>query len=273
VHENALYEKVRLKMGTNATDNFWLSKSPEMVSILPQVLSASLKRLLHRCHQALLPGSCLLCGDDAGPGLLCPPCLGELPDPPAACCPQCAEATALGERCGACLLDPPHFMRVVPRWRYEFPVDRLIHALKYRHQIAVARWLGEQMAAVLPDGDHWLVPMPLHSERLRERGFNQALEIARSLARQRHLPLLANGLRRLRPTAPQADLDQRQRRRNVRDAFACTADFCGRPVILVDDVLTTGASANECARVLRLHGAGPVTVAVAARALKQRSMF
>lgn len=220
----------------------------------------------------MLPGSCLLCSGDAGSGLLCLPCQGELPDMPEARCPQCAEETALGERCGACLLNPPHFTRVVSRWRYEFPVDRLVHALKYRHQIAVARWLGEQMAAGLPEGEHWLVPMPLHPERLRERGFNQALEIARSLARQRCLPLLANGLRRLRPTAPQADLDQRQRRRNVRGAFACTADLGGRPVILVDDVLTTGASANECARVLRLHGAGPVTVAVAARALKQRSI-
>jgi ComF family protein len=242
-----------------------------MASILPQALSAPLKQLLRRCHQALLPGSCLLCGSDAGAGLLCPPCQDELPNSPVAACPQCAEATALGERCGACLLEPPHYAHVVPRWRYEFPIDRLIHALKYQHQTAIARWLGEQMATTLPPGEHWLIPMPLHPDRLRQRGFNQAREIARSLARHRRLPLLADILHRQRPTAPQADLDQRQRRRNVRNAFACTVDLGGKPIILVDDVLTTGATANECARILQLHGAGPITVAVAARALKQRS--
>ncbi|MCL2344995.1 MAG: ComF family protein [Desulfobulbus sp.] len=242
-----------------------------MAPILPQALTAPLKHLLRRSQHILLPGSCLLCGADAGSSLLCPPCQDELPAPPAASCPQCAEATALGERCGACLLEPPHFTRVLPRWRYEFPVDRLIQALKYGHQTAVARWLGAQMAATLPAGEHVIVPMPLHPDRLRERGFNQALEIARSLARQRRLPLLANALQRLRPTAPQADLDQRQRQRNVRGAFACTTDFGGQSVILVDDVLTTGATANECARALRLHGAGSITVAVAARALKRQS--
>ncbi len=244
-----------------------------MPSILPQALTAPLKHLLRRGQRALLPGSCLLCAADAGPGLLCPPCEGELPLLPASRCPQCGEATALGERCGTCLMTPPHFVAVVARWRYEFPVDRLIHALKYRHQTAVARWLGERMAAGLPEDEHWLLPMPLHPERLRERGFNQALEIARSIARQRRWPLLAEALRRERATAPQADLDQRQRQSNVRGAFACDIDLGGRPVVLVDDVLTTGASANECARVLALHGAGPVTVAVAARAQKQRSML
>ncbi len=248
-----------------------------MLSILPQTLSAPLEGLLRRCHQALLPGSCLLCGGEAAfgqnSGLLCPPCQSELPGMPEASCPQCAEATALGERCGACLMEAPHFMRVLSCWRYDFPIDRLIHALKYQRRIAVARWLGEQMAGLLPEGEHWLIPMPLSPERLRERGFNQALEIARVLSRKRGLPLLANGLYRLRATLPQADLDLRERRRNVRNAFGCTVDLGGRPVILVDDVLTTGASANECARALCLHGAGPVTVAVAARALKARSML
>ncbi|MDR2838242.1 MAG: ComF family protein, partial [Azonexus sp.] len=144
----------------------------------------------------------------------------------------------------------------------------LIHALKYGHRTLVARWLGEQMAADLPEGNHWLIPLPLHPQRLRERGFNQALEIARSLARQRHLPLLVDCLQRTRPTVPQAGLDQSQRQRNVRGAFACNADLAGRPVILVDDVMTTGATVNECARVLARHGAGPITIVVAARALK-----
>ncbi|MDR2187120.1 MAG: ComF family protein [Azonexus sp.] len=239
-----------------------------MSLILPQTLG----NLFRRCQRALLPGSCLLCGgaadDQTGSALLCPPCHNDLPALPPNCCPQCGEATALGERCGACLLNPPHFTRVIARWRYDFPIDRLIHALKYGHRTLVARWLGEQMALALPESEHWLIPLPLHTERLRQRGFNQALEIARSIKRQRRLPLLADCLQRVRPTAPQAGLDQRQRQQNVRGAFACNTDLAGRPVILVDDVMTTGATVGECARILAQHGAGPITVAVAARALK-----
>ncbi|HEX6736624.1 MAG TPA: ComF family protein, partial [Azonexus sp.] len=191
----------------------------------------------------MLPGSCLLCGADSGTGLLCPPCLADLPALPPMRCPQCAEATTHGERCGACLTAPPHFARTVALWRYDFPINRIIHALKYRHQTAAARWLGSALAPCLDGADQWIVPMPLHPERLRERGFNQSMEIARSLARQLRRPLLGDCLLRLRPTAPQADLDPGQRRRNVRGAFACNADLHGRAIVLVDDVMTTGASA------------------------------
>jgi len=241
--------------------------------ILPQSLLASLRQLPARCHAALLPGSCLLCGGDSGPEPLCPPCQADLPAMPAACCPRCADASALGEPCGACLQEMPHFERVVARWRYDFPLDRLVQAVKYGHQTAAARWFGEQLADCLPAEGQWVVPMPLHPERLRQRGFNQSMEIARRLARRLHLPLLPQALQRQRATPPQAGLDHRQRRRNVRGAFVCAADLEGRAILLVDDVMTTGATADECARVLRLHGAGPVTVAVAARALKGGSVF
>ncbi|PKO89100.1 MAG: phosphoribosyltransferase [Betaproteobacteria bacterium HGW-Betaproteobacteria-12] len=238
------------------------------MSILPQGLIAPVTHLARQCREALLPGTCLLCGGDAGKHLLCPDCHAELPAAPAIHCPQCAEPTTHGERCGACLKEPPYFDRTVALWRYDFPVDRIIHALKYQHRISIAGWLGQSIAVHLNADDQWLIPMPLHPARLRERGFNQALEIARATARQLQLPMLGNCLARQRPTPPQAELTPPERRRNVRGAFACNADLSGRHIILVDDVMTTGASVGECARVLKLHGAREITVAVAARALK-----
>jgi ComF family protein len=118
-----------------------------------------------------------------------------------------------------------------------------------------------------------IIPLPLHPERLRERGFNQSMEIAREIGKVLQRPVNHAALFRTRPTASQAGLALKARHRNVKGAFECTADLTGRHVLLVDDVMTSGATANECARVLKLHGASEVSVAVAARALKGRSMF
>lgn len=218
---------------------------------------------------AMLPGSCLLCGEDCRQGIICVHCREELPALSAAKgCPRCALPTTHGEHCGACLRETPHFSRTVALWSYDFPADRLIHALKYEHRLAVADWLAGQMAARLEPGGQLILPMPLHVERLRQRGFNQAAEIGKRIACRLKLTYNGNFLQRLRPTQPQAELLPGERQRNVRGAFACTGALDDRPVVLIDDVMTTGASANECARVLRLHGAGEITLLVAARALK-----
>lgn len=236
-----------------------------MKSILPQALRA----VLSRCTGYLLPGSCLLCAADSPRSLLCPACSADLPQLPAALCPQCSEQTTHGERCGACLKDPPDFARTIALFRYEFPVDRLIHALKYGHQLALAAWLGKQLADALVAADYdLLLPLPLHPARLRERGFNQAAEIARSIGTLAGIPLDVLCLTRTRPTPPQAELPLKERARNVRGAFACSADLSGKRILLVDDVMTSGSTLRECARVVKLHGASKITVAVAARALR-----
>ena len=111
------------------------------------------------------------------------------------------------------------------------------------------------------------MPLPLSEQRLRQRGFNQALEISRALARARRLPIDATTCRRTRDTPAQAGLAWRERVNNLRHAFACSADLSGARIILVDDVMTTGASLDECARTLKLHGALEVTALVLARAL------
>lgn len=237
------------------------------MSILTQ--PHSLRQLAGQFLADLLPASCLLCGADSGSSQLCPACAGDLPLLPAALCPQCSVPTTYGERCGACLHEPPHFDATCALFRYDFPVDRIVHALKYGHQLAVANWLSEALAARLAEQTFDLiVPLPLHPQRLAERGFNQAVEIAAHLEKRLKIPVDRHSLQRTRATPAQAELPLKERHKNVRGAFECRSDFSGKHILLLDDVMTSGATANECARVLKLHGAIHVTVAVAARALK-----
>jgi len=237
------------------------------VAILPQ--HSPWRQLGRQLGEFLLPGSCLMCSATDGGDLLCPACAADLPDAPENACPQCGEATTHGERCGACLMAAPHFASTRALLRYEFPADRLIQALKYGHQLAVGAWLGERLAGKLGELPCDLtIPLPLYPARLRERGFNQSVEIARPLAAKLGKPLTLDVLVRTRPTRPQAELALKERAGNVRDAFECRQDLEGRSVLLVDDVMTSGATLDECARVLRLHGAERVDVAVVARALK-----
>lgn len=238
------------------------------MSILPQRLVRAFSRQTRAVLELALPGSCLLCGDESGPHLLCADCQADLPSAPATSCPQCGELTTFSERCGACLNKPPHFDRTLTLFRYEFPVDRLIHAFKYGHQLAVGQWLGQRLAERIAPGAELIIPLPLHAERLRERGFNQAMEMAREIEKTAKIPVDRSSLQRTRATPPQAGLDHKERRKNVRGAFECTRDLSGRHVLLVDDVMTTGATLDECARILKLHGAIEVSVAVAARAFK-----
>lgn len=223
---------------------------------------------LTRCCSNLLPESCLLCSSDSGDGLLCADCNADLPGLATTHCPQCSVETTYGERCGACLKETPYFNRTIAAFRYDFPVDRIIHALKYGHQLAVADWLGKQLASYLEADNQLIIPLPLHPDRLRERGFNQSAEIARVIGNQLNLTVDRDNVLRSRPTQRQADLPLKERHKNVRGAFECRADLSGQKILLIDDVMTTGATVNECARVLKLHRASEITIVVAARALK-----
>jgi ComF family protein len=217
---------------------------------------------------ALLPQDCLLCASPSGNTLLCPACVAELPRLPQPACPRCALPSPQGETCGRCQRHPPHYDRLIACHPYSFPVDRLIQRLKYGHQLALAAWFGEQLAARCATlSFDRIVPMPLHPARLAERGFNQATEISRALASLRALDIDNRFCERVRTTKPQEGLTLRERRRNLQNAFACNTDLSGQHVLLVDDVVTTGASINECARTLRLHGAAEITVLAVARTL------
>jgi ComF family protein len=228
---------------------------------------------LQNCGHALLPPLCLLCGAPGGDQPVCPDCQADLPLLPTPCCPVCLEATAQGERCGACLVHPPCFERVFALYRYAFPVDRLIHDLKYGSRFALARWWGYELArelAPVAGVIHRVMPLPLHVERLSGRGYNQALELARVLSRVLETPLDIRHLEKCRATPPQSQSSAAERRRNLRNAFVCHADLRGQRVLLVDDVMTTGATLSEAARVLKQRGAVEVWAAVVARTLKSQ---
>lgn len=217
--------------------------------------------------QHTFPHRCVLCDSPTGQDRICADCDAELPRLPLGRCTVCAVPLGSGEVCGACLRQPPAFESVRAAFAYEFPVDALIHAFKYGRRLALAPVLGEMLAgSTTPDVDV-LVPMPLASGRLYERGFNQALEIARTLSRRHRIPLDATACRKVIETTPQARLPWKERAKNVRRTFVCDTSLKGLRVAVVDDVLTTGATLNELARALRRAGAVSVAGWVVARTL------
>jgi ComF family protein len=217
-------------------------------------------------QRLLLPPTCLLCGAGGALGRdLCAECAADLPHNLMAC-PGCAIPLAGSQPglCAECQAQPRSFDHTFAPFRYQSPVDFLIRGLKFEGQLSHARLLGELFAAALADRAEPLpdciIPVPLHPRRLRERGFNQALELARAAARRFQIPLLAEGLRRVRYTTPQTRLDAHRRQTNPLGAFAVGQWETGVRVALIDDVMTTGSTVRECARVLRAGGASEVEV-------------
>ncbi len=220
----------------------------------------------------LLAQDCLLCAGVSTGSILCDACAADLPQLQKTCCPRCALPTPNGETCGRCLAKTPHYDATRAAYRYDFPLDKLVQSFKYGHRLALGDYFGRQLAAlaggILADV---IIPLPLHPERLSERGFNQALELARPVSKTLKLPIDASSCRRTRNTPSQADLPWKERVKNIRGAFHCSTDFTGKRIILIDDVMTTGASLDECARTLKLHDASEITLLVVARALPKSS--
>lgn len=215
-----------------------------------------------------LPQDCYLCGAPSEDALLCAACTDALPKGGMRC-PVCGVEQLEGVTCGRCMAAPPAFARTWVLFDYAAPVDLLVHALKYGGELAVARFLGERLAersaGLWAQGIEAIVAMPLHESRLRERGFNQAIELARPLARASGLPLLVAAVERRRLTPPQVGLARRAREANVRGAFACGPELAGMHVLVVDDVMTSGSSLAELARCLKGAGVREVSNLVLAR--------
>jgi ComF family protein len=217
----------------------------------------------------MLPQDCLLCGAASGRNYLCAGCADDLPAHHAASCPLCAMPTHQAEICGACLKRPPHFDATLAAFNYTFPIDALLRALKYRGQLEIAELAGQELAQCIAGNTaDLIIPMPLHMQRLKQRSFNQAAEIARIVSRQTGIPLKQNLALRIRATLPQASLPLKRRSRNMRGAFACTEDLSGRHIAIVDDIMTSGASLNELAKMLKEAGAARVECWVVARTLR-----
>ncbi len=220
----------------------------------------------------LFPQPCLLCGS---PGdfstRFCDACYQELPYNNHAC-GGCAlplpPGTPSGVLCGQCQRRTPSFDSALTALRYEAPTRRLISALKFNQQLHLAAPLARLLIARLgrldtpPDR---ILPVPLHSARLRERGFNQAVELGRIVSRHYAIPLDLNSVVRIRNTRAQSDLKEADRQRNLRKAFRVQHSVRGLKLVILDDVITTAATVRELGRTLKQAGAARVDVWAIAR--------
>lgn len=223
--------------------------------------------------QQLRAEDCRLCRAPCRDGFsLCPACIASLPHQDLAC-PRCGlplppHSIQAGE-CGECLADPPPFERARIPLIYRPPLDSLIGSFKYHGSLADGRLLGELMmhgSGHRESGVNGLVPLPLHPQRLRERGFNQAAELARWAGQALDMPVLASHLYRHKAGTPQRGARRRDRQRNVRGAFDCKPLPAGSRIALIDDVVTTGATARAAAQALRKAGADHIELWAIARA-------
>ncbi len=245
---------------------------------IPRRLWPFLRRELLGLLELCLPAVCPLCHEPlAATEPFCAACLASLAPLTSPCCPRCnlpfVGVDGSDHLCLSCLHTPPPFAWARAAGRYDDVLSLAVQRFKYQGDFnldkPLARLLHDALRQTLHDfRPDLLVAVPLHPTRLRHRSYNQALLLARSLGRRMQVPAPARLLLRTRPTPPQIGLKALERRRNLRGAFAVCGDLAGERILLIDDVMTTGATARECSRTLLEAGAGEVAVAVLARAAR-----
>jgi len=219
-----------------------------------------------------LPARCLVCGDPGSAGReLCDGCRASFADNAIGCARCAIPLPSAVAACGACQGRPPPWTAIWVPFLYTWPLDGLEARFKFAGSLAAGRvlstcWEESGRPGAMPE---LLIPVPLHTRRLRERGYNQALELVRPLARRYGVRLAHDVLRRVRATEAQTDLDAALRRRNVSGAFAVQRMPVATHVAVVDDVMTTGSTLAECARVLLAAGVKRVDVWALARTPKR----
>ncbi|HYN54986.1 MAG TPA: ComF family protein [Methylotenera sp.] len=223
--------------------------------------------------KALFKPHCFLCSSHEGSKLgLCKACLNDLPWHNTMQCPQCA-LQSNGLTCGSCLNAPTHFDATQALFTYDFPIDSLLQHYKYKDMLQLADTFANLLSNKKLSSPNLsrkidlIIPMPMHHARLKERGFNQALEIARIVAKNTQIKLDYTTCQRIKLTPPQASLPLKERIKNICGVFNCTQNLQGLNIALVDDVMTTGASLNELAKTLKKAGAAHVECWVIARTL------
>lgn len=228
----------------------------------------------------LFPMSCEVCEvricSGGLPGI-CEACWGKIRFMDGPCCPRCgrpftseaALSHSPNHLCGDCRERPPDYERAISVAVYEKPLAEAIHLFKFSKKTRWSRPLGQLLLKKRSEfcGMERIIPVPLHPKRLREREFNQSLLLARELSHATGIPLQIDTLQRVHWTRPQIGLNGDERRKNVRKAFEVKhpQQVQDRNILLVDDVFTTGATVNECARVLKRAGAKTVNVLTLAR--------
>ena len=209
--------------------------------------------------------NCLLCASpETNNHALCEACLNELPYSPASSCPQCG-LSSNGLICGSCLNSTPDFDATHAVFIYTFPIDAMMQRYKYGNMLHLSKTFGQLLAQKTNcDTVDLIIPMPMHPARLKERGFNQALEIAKILGKEK---LDYKSAIRQKLTPPQASLPFKERVKNIKGAFQVNNDLTGKRIAIIDDVMTTGASLNELAKTLKKAGASHVECWIVARTL------
>ena len=222
---------------------------------------------------------CQLCGQLTDPATnipFCSACLHDLPRLQHSC-HQCGCHINAGTehtldtsplRCGPCLTQPPSFDRVIAAFAYADPIRQLMARFKYQRQLATGDVIAQVLRSRLPVPAQVeaIIPVPLHPRRLRQRGFNQALELSRPLARALDLPLLPHSVIRQKNTPPQSSLTRKQRRQNLKQAFSLKQAIPYASIAIVDDVMTTGSTVEALSTLLKQHGVEYIEVWCVARA-------
>ena len=237
----------------------------------PATFQQKFKRQLSRLYSNLIITPCLLCGQDAKNDYLCSACLTALPTFTQAC-PRCAKPSGAETLCGHCLSQPP--ARTVTRclYTYEPPIDRLIADFKFHDKVFLSRFFAQQLANKIISESQTLpsllIPIPLHRNRLKQRGYNQAKELSQQLSLLLNIPYATGALSRIRDTEPQSGLPLALRHKNVKHAFKANKEQLPLHVALIDDVLTTGHTAEIAAQVLLAQGVKQIELWTIARTIR-----
>jgi ComF family protein len=220
----------------------------------------------------LFKQKCLLCDAnsdalEANIHAVCRACLNDLPWHPKTSCLQCG-LSASGQLCGSCISSPPDFDATISVFLYDFPINAMMQRYKYGNMLSLCAFFGQMLNEKVDlNTIDLIIPMPMHPQRLKERGFNQALEIAKVLGNEK---LDYKSATRQKLTPPQASLPLKERVKNIKGAFRVNSNLAGKRVAIVDDVMTTGASLNELAKTLKKAGASHVECWVIARTLPHK---
>lgn len=247
--------------------------------------STSVRRLLDCASYLVLPGNCVLCKSKSFRPLdLCTVCEIDLPNPYSPCKICCSPLahTATGSEnsephskiCGDCLIQPPTYTRLYTPYLYQPPVDRLLWQFKFEGNLSVGKVLGQLLAQHIEENNNInadiLVPVPLYWRRLFRRGFNQANELATTVGKILDIPIANNLIKRRYNTLSQQGLNRKQRHSNLAGSFAIRTDklrrlIKGKSIALIDDVVTTGSTVEEIAKLLKQHGAAEINIWCVAR--------
>ena len=237
----------------------------------------SIRQVYRRILPSITPESfCVLCGEVCGgssQSLICEPCLSDLPviTTPCSVCSVTLSAKDSAGMCGSCLQTKPFYQKSVIPLEYTFPITELIKQLKYNDKLLFSEILSQsvldkirQESRPLPEV---IIPVPLHPFRLMKRGFNQSALIAKNISTELNIPIDLKSCRRIRNTLQQTGFNKSKRKKNIRNAFSVSSKFSAKHVAILDDVVTTGSTVNELARVLQQAGAETIEVWACARTI------